>query len=526
MSNRKQTPSKDKAKANGKVDESPQAGDGRAIARTHRAFGLFPSALLLSGYGESEVEKERGFTITEKSVGSDEVTERRFEMFTKSEMGLPRGRDPHVLVSLLKLLFGRDETTNSVWFRKAELLKLLGWADNAENRADIDGAISRYFDTAYRGMSLQTDAKRVRERERVRRLIIGYDKVDERRVRHQAEKAADAQESGRLFTRVIFDPDFINDLRSGELSLTTDINVLRVLDSSNLASRLYEVLNYFTNEGKLKFSLEIKELAHERLGISRKTAAPSQCWQKIAHAFEKLRSADYLVSYEYDRATGYVSGTINKKFAWPRPAPLPPLPTNDDRRAHLKKRFSALGTYPNAAAAVLKKLPDELLGEAELIADRIEQIRREGAGKGKDFKWGGWAYNELVDLHEKGYVNPNLLDGLEDEDESPAVPSGDDAPAPALPAAMCADERAAAVWSRVTAKLAERMNPHVLATWFGEAVITPVRLDGRRLVISAANQVVKEWVSSNYAEELRAALNEAAGKKSELEVVWQVSEDE
>jgi chromosomal replication initiation ATPase DnaA len=91
---------------------------------------------------------------------------------------------------------------------------------------------------------------------------------------------------------------------------------------------------------------------------------------------------------------------------------------------------------------------------------------------------------------------------------------------------VCTDERAAAVWSRVTAKLAERMNPHVLATWFGEAVITPVRLDGRRLVISAANQVVKEWVSSNYANELRAALNEAAGKKSELEVVWQVSEDE
>lgn len=522
MVKRKQKPSKDK----GTAEESLQAGDNRAIARTHRAFGLFPSALLLSGYGESEVEKERGFTITEKKVGSDEVSERRFEMFTKSEMGLPRGRDPHVLVSLLKLLFGKDETTNSVWFRKAELLELLGWTDNAENRADIDGAILRYFDTAYRGMSLQTDAKRVRERERVRRLIIGYDKVDERRVRHQAEKTPDAQESGRLFTRVIFDPDFINDLRGGELSLTTDINVLRVLDSSNLASRLYEVLNYFTNEGKLEFNLEIKELAHERLGISRKTAAPSQCWQKISHAFEKLRTADYLISYEYDRATGYVSGKISKKFASPRPAPLPPLPTNVDRRAHLKKRFAALGTYPNAAAAVLKKLPDELLGEAELIADRIEQIRRENTGKGKDFKWGGWAYNELVDLHEKGYVNPNLLDGLEDEDESPTEGVEEAAPARALPAAICTDERAAAVWSRVTGKLAKQMNPHVLATWFGEAVITPIRLNDRHLVLNAANQVVKDWVSTNYAEELQSALNEAAGKKSGLEIVWQISETE
>lgn len=520
MAKGKQSTSKDK----GKVEEASQANEGRAIARTHRAFGLFPSALLLSGYGESEVEKERGFTITEKKVGSDDVTERRFEMFTKSEMGLPRGRDPHVLVSLLKLLFGKDETTNSVWFRKAELLELLGWTDNAENRADIDGAILRYFDTAYRGMSLQTDAKRVRERERVRRLIIGYDKVDERRVRHQAEKTPDAQESSRLFTRVIFDPDFINDLRGGELSLTTDINVLRVLDSSNLASRLYEVLNYFTNEGTLEFSLEIKELAHERLGISRKTAAPSQCWQKIAHAFEKLRKADYLISYEYDRASGYVSGRISKKFASPRPAPLPPLPANVDRRAYLRKRFASLGTYPNAAAAVLKKLPDELLGDAELIADRIEQIRRENTDKGKDFKWGGWAYNELVDLHEKGYVNPNLLDGAEDGDEPPAGGDGDAPPKTARPPVVCTDERAATLWSRVMAKLTKQMNADVLATWFGEAVIMPVRLDGRTLVLNASNQVVRDWVSTNYAEELQSALNEAAGKKSELEIAWQVSE--
>lgn len=374
-------------------------------------------------------------------------------------------------------------------------------------------------------MSLHTDAKRVRERERVRRLIIGYDKVDERRVRHLADKTPDTHESARLFTRVIFDPDFINDLRGGELSLTTDINVLRVLDSSNLASRLYKVLNYFTNEGRLEFSLEIKELAHERLGISHKTAAPSQCWQKISHAFEKLQQAAYLISYEYDRTTGYVSGKINRKFAAQRPAPLPPLPTNIDRCAHLKKRFAALGTYPNAAAAVLKKLPDELFGEAELIVDRIEQIKRENTGKGKDFKWGGWAYNELVDLLEQGYINPNLLDSLEDEDESPDGQTGDNTPA-ARPVIVCTDARAAALWSRVTNELAKQLNEHVLATWFGAAVITPVQLDGRKLILHAANQVVRDWVSSNYAAELQSALGEAAGKKSGLEIVWQVSEAE
>ncbi len=498
-------------------------GEVRSIARTHRAFGLFPSALLLSGYGESEVEKERGFTITEKNVATSEVTERRFEMFTKSEMGLPRGRDPHVLVSLLKLLFTKDETTNSVWFRKSELLELLGWADNAENRADLDGAITRYFDTAYRGMSLQTDAKRVRERERVRRLIIGYDKVDERRVRHVADKTTDAKESERLFTRVIFDPDFINDLRGEELSLSTDINVLRVLDSSNLASRLYEVLNYFTNEGKLEFNLEIKELAHERLGISRKTAAPSQCWQKISHAFEKLKNSDYLLSYEYDGKDGYISGRINPKFAPTHLAPLPPLPTTDERRSHLKKRFATLGTYPNAAAAALRKLPDELLGEAELIADRITQIRADNIGKGKDFKWGGWAYNELIELIEKGYINPNLLDGTESLTEN-AAETQTDATNNESKIVLCTDERAAALWSRIVSKLGKRINAPALTTWFGEGAITPLKLENQQLTIHAANQVVRDWVGDNYAQHLEAAVSEVVGKNQKVEVLWQVAE--
>ncbi|MBA3441600.1 MAG: hypothetical protein H0T92_17205 [Pyrinomonadaceae bacterium] len=512
-----------------KSGDIPLVLQPQSITRTHRAFGLFPSALLLSGYGESEVEKNRSFTITEKQVGGDEVIERRFEMFTKSEMGLPRGRDPHVLVSLLKLLFSKNEVTNSVWFRKSELLNLLGWTDNAENRADIDGAISRYFDTAYRGMSLQTDSKRVRERERVRRLLIGYDKVDERKVRHAADKTPDAEESGRLFTRVIFDPDFINDLRSEELSLSTDINVLRVLNVSNLASRLYEVLNYFTNEGKLDFKLEIKQLAHERLGISRKIAAPSQCWQKIAHSFEKLQKADYLTSYDYDGKTGFISGQINRKFVPPHQAALPPLPTNDERRTHLKKRFTMLGTYPNAASSVLKKLPDELLGEAELIADRIEQIKIDNIGKGKDFKWGGWAYNELVNLHENGYINPNLLDGTQtptETSEPTVAPGAGDVPLSKPPKVVCVDERAAALWSRITAKLAKHLSPHVLTTWFGEDAATPVKLVGQNLVVYAANPVVKDWVNSNYADILREAVNEAAGKKIRVEIVWRTDTDE
>src|SRR5215208_1305424 len=71
-------------------EDNQQEGAAALIARTHRAFGLFPSALLLLGYGETEIIKNRSFTTTFTDPNNTAV-ERKLEMVTDSELGLPRG---------------------------------------------------------------------------------------------------------------------------------------------------------------------------------------------------------------------------------------------------------------------------------------------------------------------------------------------------------------------------------------------------------------------------------------------------
>src|SRR5918997_5962586 len=108
------------------AEDDQKEGSAALIARTHRAFGLFPSALLLLGYGETEIIKNRSFTTTFTDPNNTAI-ERKLEMVTDSELGLPRGTDPLVLGGLLTLLLEKGEQTNNLVFRKSELLNILGW---------------------------------------------------------------------------------------------------------------------------------------------------------------------------------------------------------------------------------------------------------------------------------------------------------------------------------------------------------------------------------------------------------------
>src|SRR3712207_2105584 len=141
------------------AEDNQQEGSAALIARTHRAFGLFPSALLLLGYGETEIIKSRSFTTTFTDANNTAV-ERKLEMVTDSELGLPRGTDPLVLGGLLTLLFEKGEQTNNLVFRKSELLNILGWDNTTAAREDIEGALKRYYATSYRGVN-RSEERRV-----------------------------------------------------------------------------------------------------------------------------------------------------------------------------------------------------------------------------------------------------------------------------------------------------------------------------------------------------------------------------
>lgn len=423
---KKTAPPPKKTKADSSEDNQ-QEGSASLIARTHRAFGLFPSALLLLGYGETEIIKSRSFTTTFTDPNNTAV-ERKLEMVTDSELGLPRGTDPLVLGGLLTLLFEKGEQTNNLVFRKSELLNILGWDNTTAARQDIEGALKRYYATSYRGVNVWSNPTQAGRIEEERRLIVGYKFVDERKTRYLADKLRTDKESvtggTRQFTQISFNPEFLNDVRRSGVAI--DFKLLRSLRSP-LTRRLFELVNLLADEGKRDFDFDLNELAHEHLGLSQKITAPSQVWGKIEPSFSKLAEQGILESYELRRPTLRVTGRVGSKYVPQRLLPLPPLPSEAGARDSLKKRLLALGTYKNQVNALVDECRNELLDKAAYILDYVEQDRRENADRPKpkaaNYSWGGWAAKELRYLIEHGEVNPRIASlavaGKEDASQQP-----------------------------------------------------------------------------------------------------------
>jgi hypothetical protein len=443
---KKTAPSSKSAKAASAEDNQKEGAAAALIARTHRAFGLFPSALLLLGYGETEIIKNRSFTTTFTDPNNMAV-ERKLEMVTDSELGLPRGTDPLVLGGLLTLLFERGEQTNNLVFRKSELLNILGWDNTTAARQDIEGALKRYYATSYRGVNVWSNPTQAGRIEEERRLIVGYKFVDERKTRYLADKLRTDKESvtggHRQFTQISFNPEFLNDVRRSGVAI--DFKLLRSLRSP-LTRRLFELVNLLADEGKRDFDFNLNELAHEHLGLSQKITAPSQVWGKIEPSFSTLSERGILDSYELSKPSLRVTGRIGSKYVPQRLLPLPPLPSEAGVREALKNRLLTLGTYKNQVNPLVEECPNELLDKAAYILDYVEQDRQENAGRPKPkastYSWGGWAAKELRYLIEHGEINPRIA--------SIAVTNKEDASQPSLlldaDAAKCPDCQGTGYW--------------------------------------------------------------------------------
>lgn len=526
-------------------NSSPQQN----LTRTHKAFGLFPNALLLFGYGESRIEKERVITTEEKNIATGEVITRQMKIYTNSEKGLPRGRDPQVLIALLHLTLQKSSSSNSVWFRKEEIMRALGWVDNQDNRQDIDEAIRRYFEAAYSGLDVKIGTKGSKKKEKFSRIVTRFTNIDERRIRHN-------KTDERLFSKVVFDEEFINEIRTADLSLHLNLNIVQRLQHSSIALRLYEVINYLTAPDDLKFEMEIKEFAHNRVGISQSKKTPGQIMQKLQPAADKLLEIGYLKNFQYDSKTRLVSGEVNSLMASPLTTGLSSLPSPDEKRLRIIAEFVTLGAYPNPVQKIINSLPEDQLDDAEIIADIIKSEKKEKVF-GANFQYGGRALNQLKELYETGEINQSLLERSQfekflpaDDDEtssSAAQPEsrhfdavtddGESAAAAAANAESASslmqmalpigildisviDQQAEELWRKCHTRLKGKISDNALKTWFKDTCITPIGLEDNLLIIQAHNQTTLDWIQSTYADALQQSLNEATQSKNQWKIKW------
>lgn len=511
------------------------------LTRTHKAFGLFPNALLLFGYGESKQENERVITTEEKNVQTGEVITRQMKISTNSPKGLPRGRDPQVLIALLHMTLQKPGSTNSIWFRKTDLIKTLGWNDTAENRQDIDEAISRYFEAAYSGLDVKVNTGGTKTKEKFSRIITDYMNIDERKIRYV--------ENERLFSKVVFNEEVINEIRSADLSLHLNLKIIQLLQNAPTALRLYEVINYMTSPLRLKFEIEIKELAYNRLGISKSKKTPGQCLQTIKPAAEKLMDIGYLNVFNYDSATGLISGEVNKMTVSPSTTGLGPLPDAGEKRKKIIQQFVALETYPNPTKTIINSLSEELLDDAEIIAEIITREKSENVF-GIGFRYGGRALNQLKNLQTTGEISQSLLEkvhqdvliGNKELNETAELANGSAAANKlvkpeqsfqsesiqaqlALPminftSIHTINGEAEDLWNKCLSILKTKLSAQIVASWFTEKSLTPVTIENSTLVMQAASENCRDWIQATYPKILQDSLNEATNTIDQWEIKW------
>jgi hypothetical protein len=409
---KRETKKPEKDRAETQLELIP-ATQGPLLTRTHRAFGTFPSALLLWGYGDKRVEKKRSFE--DVVVGADgRKLVRRLEMSTDSDLGLPRGSDNLILGALLHMLFDQGGDTDRLTLRKKELLAILGWKNNTLIRREIMGAIQRYYKTEFIAVHGWSDKPGAIGENR--RLITGFQFRDDRKSRYKdLEEGIESGSEDIYFTTITFNREFINDLRQAGMAI--DLKLLRSIKSP-LTRRLFEYINYIileTKETELEESIRI--LARQKLGLTCKQTAPSYYWQKIEPAFASLAERGILKGYEYRSATHTVWAKISDRYIPPQALALPPLPTTEGDKEKLKKRLLRLGTYPNLVDTLVDDIPPKDLITAAQAISYIEDQRnngsnRKGQKKGQDYNWGGWVTTELRYLAEHGKLRESLTKAM------------------------------------------------------------------------------------------------------------------
>jgi hypothetical protein len=147
-----------------------------ALEEGRKLLGDNLTAFLLSGLGETDIAHHRSFTAQSIPSHGEELTY-QLDMINDSKQGLPVGRDPLVLASLLDLLWERQPLDSTILFHESDILEKLQWPQCDESSRSIKLALERYLLTAYcliNPTAAEDDCLGGRYAS-VGRLLIGYE---------------------------------------------------------------------------------------------------------------------------------------------------------------------------------------------------------------------------------------------------------------------------------------------------------------------------------------------------------------
>jgi len=272
--------------------------------------------------------------------------------------GLPAAPDSDVIVGLIQLTKLRNDFTNpTVTFTRYELLRLLGWPDQTRYYRWLTESLRRWV-----GVTLYYDGCWW-DNKRKRRVSASFHILDEVVLPDENDPGIESS-----FT---WGKKFFKSCRDGNLK-RLDLDTYFALKSA-VSKQLFRFLEkrfYLRRD----WTLDLQELAHERVGMSR-TYAAWKIKQKIQPALDELEEIGLLEPMSAaDRYSKTGRGAWNIRLVRKLPAPAEMKPPEPEPTG-LERELVDRGVTGSVAADLVRDFPADRIRRQVEVVDWLRETK-------------------------------------------------------------------------------------------------------------------------------------------------------
>ncbi len=313
--------------------------------------------------------------------------------------GLPTAYDSDVIVGLIHLTKLRNDFTNPmVEFSRYELLKLLGWSDQTWNYQRLSESLHRWVTVSLKYDGCWWNNKRKR-RTSASFHILEYVVLPD-------------EEDPGATSAFAWNKIFFKSCRDGNLK-RLDLDTYFALKSA-VSKQLYRFLDkrfYIRRD----WTFDLREMAHERVGMSRKYA-PWKIKQKLQPVLDELEGVGLLEPMaDTDRYSKTGRGQWNIRLVHKLPAPAKPEvqpPEIEPEPTGLERALRDRGVSRTVAAELMQSYPEDRIRRQ---IERLDWLRETKPKRVKDLG----AY--LVEAIREDYAPPAGFASPADRDQREAI---------------------------------------------------------------------------------------------------------
>jgi Replication initiator protein A len=283
----------------------------------------------------------------------------RLTVIGSDAYGLPTALDSDVIVALIQLTKQRNDFTDpTVEFSRYELLKLLGWENRGWNYRRLSESLHRWVTVTLKYDGCWWDNKRKR------RVSASFHVLD--------RLVVPDEDDSRVVSSFTWGKDFFDSCRAGNLK-RLDLEAYFALKSA-ISKQLYRHLDkrfYLRPE----WTYDLRELAHERVGMSR-NYAPWKIKQELNHALEELEQVGLLEPMTpADRYSKTGRGAWNIRLVRKLPAPAETKPKPEPEPTGLERELIERGVTRTIAAELVRDFPEERVRRQVEVVDWLREHR-------------------------------------------------------------------------------------------------------------------------------------------------------